>query len=333
MNILNLVEGLGLSPKRTASTNGGEYHSSCPSCGGTDRFCIWPSQGQNGRYWCRQCDCKGDVIQFCRDYFGLSFKEACLKVGVDKSLHSQPYSPIVKRFEPVESSPPCSRWSEAALSFIDECHSNIWNHPLALDSLLARGLTEATIKQFKLGWNTRDRWMSKNDWGLEDDVNDSSHGKQWLPKGWVIPVFQNCGIPIKLKIRRGDWNPTDEFPKYIEVSGSQNQFAIFGHTRLPIVLVEAEFDAILVNQEAGQICCSIALGGAGKRPDKQIHRLLKSSSRILFSLDFDEAGRKVFPFWKRNYLNLVAWPSPLEKSPEEAFKSGVDIYDWIKKGL
>jgi len=41
MNILDLAEELNLSPKKAASTNGGEYKSTCPKCqDGKDRFCI-----------------------------------------------------------------------------------------------------------------------------------------------------------------------------------------------------------------------------------------------------------------------------------------------------
>ena len=41
MQLLDLVQADGLAPKKVASTNGGEYHSPCPGCGGKDRFIIW----------------------------------------------------------------------------------------------------------------------------------------------------------------------------------------------------------------------------------------------------------------------------------------------------
>ena len=80
MNILDLVREINLHPKRVSSTNGGEYKSECPKCqAGTDRFCIWPNEGDSGRYWCRVCECNGDGIQFCRDFLGMTFQEACNK--------------------------------------------------------------------------------------------------------------------------------------------------------------------------------------------------------------------------------------------------------------
>ncbi|MES2344647.1 MAG: primase-helicase zinc-binding domain-containing protein [Chlamydiota bacterium] len=76
MSLLHFAQELGISPKRIASTCGGEYHSPCPKCGGKDRFIIWK---ETGRYWCRQCDLKGDSIQFCRDFFGCVQSECCFK--------------------------------------------------------------------------------------------------------------------------------------------------------------------------------------------------------------------------------------------------------------
>ena len=71
----------GITLKRVASTNGGEYVSSCPDCGGDDRFHVWPNEGLNGRFWCRQCGKSGDMIEFLRWQKGMSFKEACDAIG------------------------------------------------------------------------------------------------------------------------------------------------------------------------------------------------------------------------------------------------------------
>lgn len=50
-----------------------EYSAACPFCGGVDRFCVWP---EKDRYWCRQCNRKGDSIQLIRDLDGMTFNEA-----------------------------------------------------------------------------------------------------------------------------------------------------------------------------------------------------------------------------------------------------------------
>lgn len=72
--------------RRTASTGGGEWCGPCPRGGGHDRFHVWP---EKGRYWCRQCNKKGDAIQYLRDFRGLSFIEAKRALGIDPSPPSQ----------------------------------------------------------------------------------------------------------------------------------------------------------------------------------------------------------------------------------------------------
>ena len=34
----------GIKIKKASARSGGEYHSPCPKCGGTDRFCVFPEQ-------------------------------------------------------------------------------------------------------------------------------------------------------------------------------------------------------------------------------------------------------------------------------------------------
>lgn len=64
--------------------DGSEHGGPCPWCGGDDRFRVWPDQGTGdlGRYWCRRCGRKGDIIDFLRDYKGLTFQEACKDAGL-----------------------------------------------------------------------------------------------------------------------------------------------------------------------------------------------------------------------------------------------------------
>ncbi len=334
MNVLELSEELGLIPKRMSSTKGGEFHSPCPdpACGGKDRFCVWPNEGSSGRYWCRQCGKSGDAIQFCRDFLGLPYLDACKKVGEEPRPRAEL---IIRRrlhFEPEEAIFPCEAWMKRGKSFVEECHLRLLKEPIALEILKSRGIHLETAKQFKIGWNPDDLFEEKQSWGLDKEFNGTREKKQWLPKGLVIPFFQD-GCLQKIKIRRAAWTPSDTFPKYVEVSGSSKQFAVFGDPTLAVVLVEAEIDAILIQQEASNLCCSVALGGAGKKPDGFIHLLLKTSPRILYSLDFDEAGKKAFSFWSRVYPNLMPWPSPIGKSPEEAHKQGVNLKEWIQAGL
>ena len=82
----NLVDAIP-NLRRAASTGGGEWCGPCPACGGVDRFRCWPSRG---RFWCRQCDWRGDSIQFLRDRAGFSFRAAKAAVRGTSSDYACP---------------------------------------------------------------------------------------------------------------------------------------------------------------------------------------------------------------------------------------------------
>lgn len=332
MSLIELAQELSLSPKRTSSTKGGEYHSPCPKCGGKDRFIIWEIKG---RYQCRQCNCKGDEIQFCRDFLGLDFKSACSKLGVVKERRCSFSRFFVRpKFVAPSSTIPSETWIEKATTFNADCHKNLLNSPFAIKLLQDRGFSLETIRMFSFGWNPENRFLSYSEWGLPISHNEEGREKKlWLPKGLVIPTFLNDRV-IKLKIRRSAWTEGDQYPKYVEVSGSMRAPSVYGNRDLKvIVLVEAEFDAMLIQQFASDLCCSIAIGGAGKKPDVTSDKLMRRADVILFALDFDDAGSKSFQFWKDTYPEITPWPAPRGKSPETSLREGSDLRLWLEGGI
>ncbi len=332
MDLIELAKETGMSLKRT----GASYSSSCPNCGGKDRFVIWPSN----KYWCRQCEKHGDAIQFCRDFLGLSYSEACKKLNLEKKNISLSVLSKTKELKIAESPP--SSWQENALSFTNWAHLNLMNSPQHLSMLQDRMLSVETIKKYRLGLCinykgslSKDFFLHRSRWGLSEEFKiDGAIKKLWLPHGLIIPSFECNGQIIKLKIRRLEWHANDKLPKYVEVTGSMQKPSLFGYDNdLPTVLVESEFDAILIQQEACDLCNSIALGGAAKRADAATHDFLRNVPLILFALDFDEAGKKQYGFWRQSYSNLRAWPVPVTKSPGDACKNGINIRQWIADGI
>jgi DNA primase len=148
----------------------------------------------------------------------------------------------------------------------------------------------------------------------------------------VIPYLPD-DIVTKLKVRRNRWHEGEGCPKYVVIAGSQSVPSLFGSPNLPVVIVEAELDGMLLYQEAGDICAVLAIGGSANFPDSVTHALLKKSPLILFALDFDEAGKKSFQRWRTTYLKLRAWPAPYAKSPGDAFMLGTNLRTWIMSGI
>jgi KaiC/GvpD/RAD55 family RecA-like ATPase len=93
LDIIQTRSGVALTKK--ANTDGGEYAGPCPFCGGKDRFRVWPNREKPG-YMCRQCNRKGDAIEFVRQMDNLSFQEACEAVGKD-TLKPKKRIPVKKQ--------------------------------------------------------------------------------------------------------------------------------------------------------------------------------------------------------------------------------------------
>lgn len=348
MDIIDLVKEIGLKPFKTASTGGGEYHCSCPVCEGKDRFIVWPNQLQNkciGRYWCRQCDINGDAIDFCRNFLGLSWDKAMNKLNLPIATPPHPRPKLTKKaspkFETVQD--PSAAWKEKALFFVNQCHERLWENPHALKKLHERGFTNDSIKRFKLGYccshestNTKDSYCDYADWDLAPEINDSGKLKRlWLPHGLVIPWISEKGVVLKINIRRFDWYEEEKFGKYIKVIGSKKTPAIYGDVNKRIALVlESELDAMLIQQEARDICFCIATGGTSQPIDSNTDYLISKSLLILICPDVDIAGAKFFQKLQEHYKHAKLWPASKGKSPGDALKDhNIDLRKWLLLGL
>ncbi|SEM78590.1 CHC2 zinc finger [Syntrophus gentianae] len=337
MNILNFLEADGIFLTRKTNS---EYAGSCPFCGtGKDRFIVWLhhiSKGgpSGGRYWCRQCGKKGDLIQYLRERRGLPFKEACELAGHtvrDSSNIKRNMASNSKGWTPKKIIAPSSTWQERALAFQQRASNCLWTRGNTCLAFLGhRGLKDDTIKEAGLGWNPKDLYEDRNLWNLPDKLGDDGKATRLkIPKGLVIPYFMEKEI-IRLRIRR----PHEE-PRYWIVAGSDTTPLTIGKESGAVVIVESDLDALLLGQEAGDMALMVSLGSVVKRPDKGLHTCLKRANIILNALDYDQAGAKeAWGFWQRTYGNkLKRWPVPTGKDPGEAFQAGIDLREWIEAGL
>ena len=271
----------------------------------------------------------------------MSYVDACKKFHMDMKF-SRPQVNLkdLSNFK-IANIPP-KLWQKHASSFAIWCHRLIFSYPDHLLKLFERGLNHSTIIKSSLGLCLDPTKMKpsgflreKSAWGLSEQSKEGLKTKKlWLPYGLVIPYFGSDKLVLKLKIRRLDWFDNDKLPKYVEIAGSIQQPSWFGsQDRLPVVIVEAEFDALLIQQEAGDLCSVLALGGAKKKPDFDTNQRLHKRPLLLYALDFDDAGKEQFLFWRKTYSHLRAWPTPTEKSPGDAFKKGINLRQWIIDGI
>lgn len=342
MDILNFLPAGQFKNK-----GGGEWAGPCPSCGGRDRFIVWPehrSGSTGGRFLCRGCTPEGgDCIQFLRDFQGMSYPEACEALKVrprqnDGALAVRPQA-AARTWVPEPERLPSEMWRRRAATFLAECGAAL-DTEAARDTLRGRSLAFDFARRHGLGWNPADRYETPEAWGLEPWLNDKGNqGKIYLPAGLVVPTFRKTGS-VAVKIRRRNWQPGDAWPKYQAIKGGGNGALILGKSGLPVVLVESELDALLIAQEASDLCAVMALGSASNRPHVAAADFLKSSPAILVALDFDKpdakgqrAGARAWLWWKEHFQQARRWPPAIEKDPLEMHKAGVPVRVWIEAGF
>jgi hypothetical protein len=118
--------------------------------------------------------------------------------------------------------------------------------------------------------------------------------------------------------------------KYLNISGSKHAPSIFGDSSLPCVLImESEFDALLVLQEAADLVYCIALGGSTKPIDSETEQLIGKTRLILFLPDFDSAGALAWVKWKKKFPCIQRILTPSEKSAGDFFIAGGNLREWL----
>ena len=258
-----------------------------------------------------RCNTAGDALDWLHLRQGLTFTQAC--VELEKLAGQLPTLPDRKPIPvPVEGEPPSTGWQKIARRITERAESALWSPTgvRALAWLHGRGLTDATLHYWRVGFNPTSRKLS----GL------------FVPRGIVIPCFER-GQLWSLKIRRAQG-----VPKYVHVSGSRP--ALFGaHTlaRLPAgIITEGEFDAMLLHQHASNLAGVITLGSATTRLADTWLRELLPVPVLLAAYDADAAGQRGATAWQALSKRVHITRLPMGKDITEFAQFGGDVRQWAQ---
>lgn len=301
---------VGSSLKRVGNTHGGEFAGPCPGCGGTDRFRVWPEEG---RFWCRQCNRKGDAIQFLRDFRGMDFHAACAALGETDRLETPRHKDA-----PQKPMQPDRDWRDRAAAVVDACEAALWsgNAPGALVWLNTRGLDEPALRRYHIGFS-----------------GGGEIAGHRVERGITIPWIED-GDVTHVNIRRSVRSEQDG-PRYRGVTGGHP--GVFGRDhragRDVLVLTEGELDCLLLAQEAGDLVDVWTLGGCARRLGMEWGWSLAPYRRVLIAYDSDEPGERgaaeIIGAWGRRFERAAPSAVPPGKDISDAFAQGVDLRAWI----
>lgn len=307
--------------KRVATTHGGEYAGQCPFCGGRDRFRVQPERGS---WWCRQCSPDEhwqDVLDYVMRRDGVGFYEARLRLSNGGLASNFRITTPAPRPVPVQT----MEWRAMANEIVAQCIVTLWADTPASRGALAwlkqRGLSEATLHAWQVGYNPTSRKLS----GL------------WVDRGITLPYYL-AGQLRAINVRRSDMflkqNPAKA--KYVMVQGSQRDFFGVDHLshKPDLVIVEGEFDAMLVWQQANDLVDVLTMGAAGKVARELSLIYLVSAKRVFVATDNDQAGDAGAIKW----LKLVGERGqrcvvPNGKDVTDFWKQGADLRCWLMQTL
>jgi len=353
-----LALALGDTPLvRVASSGGGEWAGPCPICrAGEDRFRVQP-HGPNGPRWlCRKCT--GGKWRSVIDYIAMrdgldprkaeDLAEICRRAlgGHDLPSTSGPRVSPQPEARPAASAPALD-WQDAAKQVIAECQATLWDPKYAkvLDYLRARGLRDATIRAFSLGYCATGE--------------KSAYGRKiaglYIPRGvlipglargrvWYLKIRLLPGVPCRCQKCKSPMDGAGVCPhcgesnKYRGVKGNKTAsiFAadLLGRGVRPVCLfVEGEFDAMLAWQELGDLLPTATLGSATNRPDLATWgRYFINKSAVLLAYDRDEAGQRGAQALGELSSYAVAAPLPEGqwKDLTDFYLAGGDLRQWLE---
>ncbi|MFA5842029.1 MAG: DNA primase, partial [Candidatus Paceibacterota bacterium] len=267
----------------------------------TPSFFVSPSRGT---YHCFGCSRGGDIFTFVEEIEGVQFQDA-LKLLADKA------GVELRNVDPKAKSEYDKLYGliESAVAYYEEC---LRENNEALLYLKNRGLTDATIKSWRIGF-AKDSWS-----GLYDTLKKKGYGDADIDKaGFIISgnrgyydrfrsriMFPLSGANGKIVGFSGriflpyDKEKEKELAKYVNSPDTvlyNKSRILYGYDKAKTsmmrenttVLVEGQMD-LLMSHQAG-VTNTVALSGTALTED-HLRMIKRFSDNLVLALDSDAAG-------------------------------------------
>lgn len=276
-------------------------------------FCVDPERGS---WKCFGCGEHGDAAGLVMKMEGVPFPEAVRRLAGGSITTRN--APTRSATTPTTKPPtqPTGLPEGEALALVEASEALLWS-PQGVEALndlrTSRFLGDNAIKSARLGWTDGVRIPTKNG------------DRPFQAQGIVIPWFR-AGRLALLKIRQ----PQDRKPRYAEAFRDPSRMASYPAPETiasgrPLVIVEGEFDSLLLGQELADLASVLTLGGASNRPDPNLRGRCLVASSLWLATDNDEAGDRAAKGWPSQTRRVRP---PAGKDWTEARLRGVDLRRW-----
>lgn len=328
------------------------------------------------RFKCYACGATGDALEWIVRRSGVGVKEAARlldpSVGESDAPGKRRNRPAVASTSPDPKTEPSipvegkagrkgrpgawesAEWQAAASGMIDRAAGLLWSREgrPALDWLRGRGLTDRTIRAFRLGF--------LSDWTRSAPVESLELTDAGKPRGISAP--RGIVIPWPAPIRPDDLVAEDEPPrwcganvrrlnpdvrkpwvggdKYQAFTGSSRGYS-FPHPSLvagvDALIVEGEMDALLAFQFLGHMVNAVTTGGTTSGPQPEALAELAGCPTWLLAFDADDAGDEAVEAWiRRGGERCRPLVLPLDAGGNDigdVVAAGVDLAVWLASEL
>jgi len=267
------------------------------------------------RSWkCYGCSERGDAADLVMRLNHFTFLEAAAYLAGKPTPSGKPATKPAKAPErpPEQAS---GLLLPDALALVESAAVRLWTPEglAALEYLQRRGLTAETIRQARLGWTP----------GVMIPIDDGA--RYWRVSGITLSWHDGDRVAL-VKIRRlGEFKGS----KYIEAY--RDKPALYPTPEAvrpgkPLVVVEGEFDALLLGQALGDLAAVLTLGSASSKPEAPILMRLLAASPWFVATDNDPAGDLAAKEWPARAIR-VRPPAPC-KDWTEAHQYGINLRRW-----
>lgn len=192
---LSIADIKALNNRKLHHKNGLQWTSTCPFCGGEDRFCFWETKAN---YWCRHCGAKG----FASDAPGTL------------TIPKEQYEEWQRQQREIEA-----KERQAQLSILEQINRSPnadRYHAQMLDRSYwySQGLTDETINRFKLGYTSIcPTYPGSPSWTIpvtyQGKLYNIRHRLANPPKPGDKYRPEMAGLPVAMfnadALRSGDW--------------------------------------------------------------------------------------------------------------------------------
>ena len=258
--------------------------TTCPFCG-SSRFIV---QQRRNFFFCNGCGFHGDVSNLVQKMYNMTYAESLVFIDAPSQSAYKSTHTVVTRV-----TTPSIEWQQQVGRGVVMCERILATTQSKMNYLTTvRGLTMETIRNAKLGYARNDICFKIA--GAEKDV--------CIRKGITIPKFNLSGQLVNVNVRcEYDQRQLDYYeskgkkpPKYVGVSGYAVSMYSAGNVKISpiVVVVEGEFDALLMQQFVGRNVCVVTMGASGYKFSQEEIELLRGKKKLLRCFDNDDAGKE-----------------------------------------